>query len=505
MAGMPRLLVFLALVLTATAQTHPAVKAARQWRQAHERAILEEYFGLLAIPNVSADRVNVRRNAQHIQKMIEQRGLKARLLEVPGASPVVYGEWKNPKATRTIVFYAHYDGQPVSPKDWATPPFEPALKTGPPDRDPKVIPWPAPGQSVDPEWRIYARAAADDKAPIQALLTALDALKAAGLEPTINIKFAFEGEEEAGSEHLEAILKAHRELLEADLWLFCDGPVDQSRKQQITFGARGIQTVDLTVYGPKRELHSGHYGNWAPNPAMMLARLLASMKDDDGRITIEGFYDGLEPLSELDKQAVRDLPDNDAALKKDLLLGASEGNRTLAEAVLIPSLNIRGMASSGVGAQASNVVPATATAALDIRLVKGITTKHVVEKLRRHIEKQGFFITDREPDAETRLRHAKVVWMKVSRDGYEAVRTSLSLPLAEVIVRNVEAGLGRVIKRPTTGGTVPVYIIQQALGKDTIQIPIVNHDNNQHTHNENLRVQNLWDGIELMAILLTLR
>src|SRR5262249_33525307 len=157
---------------------------------------------------------------------------------------------------------------------------------------------PAMGSRIPPEWRIYARSASDDKAPIVAILTALDALKAAGIKPTVNLKLVFEGGEEAGSTNLGKILERNKDLLKSDVWLICDGPVDQSRKRQIVFGARGIQTVDLTVYGPKRELHSGHYGNWAPNPAFMLSRLLASMKDDDGRVVIEHYYDGMLPLSE---------------------------------------------------------------------------------------------------------------------------------------------------------------------------------------------------------------
>ena len=237
---------------------------------------------LLAIPNLASDQPNIRRNAAAVSTILEKRGVKTQLLEVPGAPPVVFGAIESPGAARTVIFYAHYDGQPLDPKEWATPPWHPVLRDG----------------------RIYARSASDDKAPIVALATALDALRAAGLPLHSNIKFVFEGEEEAGSPHLASILAKYKDLLASDVWLICDGPVHQSRRQQIVFGARGITSLDITIYGPKRELHSGHYGNWAPNPAMMLARLLASMKDDNGRVTIDRFYDGIEPLSETDRKSV---------------------------------------------------------------------------------------------------------------------------------------------------------------------------------------------------------
>jgi acetylornithine deacetylase/succinyl-diaminopimelate desuccinylase-like protein len=330
-------------------------------------------------------------------------------------------------------------------------------------------------------------------------------MKAAGIRPSVNLKLVFEGEEEAGSTNLGKILERNKDLLKSDLWLICDGPVDQSRRRQIVFGARGVQTVDLTVYGPKRELHSGHYGNWAPNPAFMLARLLASMKDDDGRVLIDGYYDGMLPLSELDKKALANLPDNDAALKQELWLGRTEGGgKTLSELLTLPSLNVRGMSAARVASGASNVIPASATATIDMRLVQGVTKEHVVEVLRRHIENQGYFVADAEPSGATRMAHPKVAYLRVEEGGYDAVRTPLDLPVAQKVVKAVEDAFGPVIQRPNTGGSVPLYMITGILGAPTIQTPIVNHDNSQHTFNENLRIQNLWDGIEEMAALLTM-
>ena len=493
----------LALFGLAGAQTNPAAQAARAWRETHERAILGEFMGLLALPNLARDAEGIRQNAAAVSALFEKRGVKTRLLEVPGAPPVVYGEILTPGAVRTIVFYAHYDGQPLDPKEWATPPWVPVFRDRALDKDGRVVTLPAAG-TIDPEWRIYARSASDDKAPLAAISTALDALKAARIALRSNIKFVFEGEEEAGSPHLAQIIAKYTDLLAADVWLICDGPVHQSRRPQIVFGARGITGLDITLYGPNRELHSGHYGNWAPNPAMALARLLASMKDDDGRVLIDHFYDGVEPLTGTEKRAVAEAPEIDRDLMRELALGRTEGGGgKLVELINLPSLNVRGMASSRVGDKASNVVPSTATASIDIRLVKGIDPATAVRRVLDHIRKQGYEIVETEPDAAARMQHPRLVRVTVD-PGYKASRTSMDLPISLLVLRTAESALGPVVKLPTMGGSVPLYMIEEILHAPTITVPIANHDNSQHSFNENIRVQNLWDGIDLMAALLAM-
>jgi acetylornithine deacetylase/succinyl-diaminopimelate desuccinylase-like protein len=492
--------------ITALGQTptNPAAQAARQWRQQHERAIMDEFVALLAIPNIASDHANIQRNAEAIVQMMEKRGIAAKLVSVPGGNPIVFGEIKTPGATRTIVLYAHYDGQPLDPKEWATPPFTPSLRDKTLERDGQVIPLPAAGQPFDPEWRMYARGAADDKAPIIAMMTALDAIRASGIKTKSNIKFAFEGEEEAGSPNLEKTLAANKELFSGDLWLMCDGPLHQTRRQLIAFGARGAIRVDVTVYGGRGELHSGHYGNWAPNPALLLARLLVSMKDESGHVLVDHFYDQVEPLSEIEKRAIAEAPDVDADLMREFWLGSTEGGgKKLTELITLPSLNIRGMASSRIGAQASNVIPATATATMDIRLVKGMDPRTTAERVIEHIRKQGFFVVDQEPTREMRLSHPKVAMVIAGR--FEAAtRTSMDLPISQEVIRVVESARGPAVKLPNMGGGLPLTSVERPLGTRTIVIPIGNHDNNQHSYNENLRLQNLWDGIELMAALITM-
>jgi acetylornithine deacetylase/succinyl-diaminopimelate desuccinylase-like protein len=487
----------------AVGQTNPAALAARKFRQQHERAIVDEFLALLSIPDIASDKANIQRNAEFIARMMEKRGVTPRLVSVPASSPVVFGEIRTPNATRTLVFYAHYDGQPLDPKEWVTPPFQPVLRDKSLERDGRVIP--LPESSFDPESRIYARSAGDDKSNVMTLLVALEAIRAAGLKTRSNIKFVFEGEEEAGSVNLGQILAANRELFSGDMWFICDGPVHQTRRQLITFGARGNTIVDITVYGARRELHSGHYGNWSPNPAMLLAQLLASMKDEGGRVLVDHFYDGIEPLSETEKRAIADAPDFDKELMQELWLGSTENApKKLVELINQPSLNIRGMGSARIASAASNVIPATATASIDMRLVKGVDHDLTAQRLIDHIRKHGYFIVDHDPNPEERMSHPKVAKVIVHEGGYNAVRTSMDLPISQEIIKTTMSARGPTVLFPTSGGSDPRDVIEHQLKCLTIAIPTANHDDNQHTFNENLRIQNLWDGIELMAALLTM-
>ena len=241
MISMLRFLVVAATFMPAFAQ--PSV---RTYVEAHQAEILKEFTELVAIPNVASDRSNIGRNADLIQKMLGLRGIPSRLLQTAGAPPVVFGEIETAGAKRTLTFYAHYDGQPVDAKEWAGGnPFAPTLRSAMLEKDGKVLPMPVAGERIDPEWRLYGRATSDDKAPIVAMLAAVDALKANGTKLTSNIKFFFEGEEEAGSPHLSKTVRENASSLQGDVWLICDGPVSQNRQQQIYFGARGVTGLDL--------------------------------------------------------------------------------------------------------------------------------------------------------------------------------------------------------------------------------------------------------------------
>ena len=481
----------------------------RDYRRAHERQILAEFTQLLAIPNVASDASNIRRNADFILQMMQRRGLNPQLLEgkTSDTPPAVFGEWKTPGATHSIIVYAHYDGQPVDPKQWtASPPFQPTWRSAAMEAGGNVVTLPADGE-INPEWRIYARAASDDKAGVMAILTAFDALRTQNISPLLNIKFLFEGEEEAGSPHLGDIIDLHKDLLQSDAWIICDGPVHQSGRKEVVFGVRGDQNVDVTVYGAKRPLHSGHYGNWAPNPAMILARLLASMKDDSGHVTITGWYDGVEPLGEVERRAIAEAPAYDDELRAQLGLARTEGNgKSLLELINQPSLNINGFSSGDVGALARNVIPTTATAVLDLRLVKGNDHAQQVQKLIDHIRKQGFFVIDRDPTDADRKQHALIAKVIARAGGYNAERTRMDLPLSVAVIEAVQStSKDPIVKLPTSGGSLPLSIITDHLRTTTMTVPIANYDNNQHAENENLRLQNLWDGIETWAAVMLMK
>jgi acetylornithine deacetylase/succinyl-diaminopimelate desuccinylase-like protein len=473
----------------------------RAWREAHAPAIVRELADLVALPNVATDRPAIRRNADAIKTLLERRGFAAALLESEGSPPAVHGELAAPGARRTLMVYAHYDGQPVVPADWAGDPWTPVLRDGPLDGGGKEVALDAVDGRRDGEWRLYGRSTSDDKAPIVALLAAVDALRASGIPPSVNLEVFFEGEEEAGSPHLEAMLSRHASRLKADVWVFCDGPVHQSRRHQIYWGARGVMGVEMTVYGARRSLHSGHYGNWAPNPAAVLAHLIAGLRAADGRITIAGFDDDVRPLTEAEKAAAAAAPDVDEALRDELALGGTEPGR-LVDRILLPALNVRGLASGQVGEKASNSIPVQATASIDFRLVPDQTPAKVRARVEAHLAAQGWHVVHETPADALRRRHPRIVKLEWEA-GYPPWRTPMDLPAPAAVARVVEEAVGvPVIRLPTLGGSLPVFVFEEVLGAHVVGLPIANHDNSQHAANENLRLQNLWDGIEIYAGLL---
>ncbi|MGH9732030.1 MAG: M20/M25/M40 family metallo-hydrolase, partial [Candidatus Acidiferrales bacterium] len=464
------------LSLSAASQDNSAtsrvVSAVRAYRMAHEPQIIGEFVKLLSIPNTASDAANIQRNATLIQAMLEARGFRVKLLPTAqGRGPVVFGELDAPGAKHTILFYAHYDGQPVEPTGWTgTKPFVPALRTASIDGGGKLIPFPAGPDSYKDDWRIYARASGDDKAPIIGVTAAVDALRANHIPMAVNLKVVFEGEEEDSSPHLEATVDAHKNLFTGDVLITADGPIDQSGRPLIFFGNRGVISVRITVFGPLHPLHSGHYGNWAPNPAMTLVRLLTSMKDDSGRVTISGWYDGVEPLGDAERKAIADAPAYDDELKAQLGLARTEGNgKSLMELINQPSLNINGISSGDVGALARNVIPTTASAVLDLRLVKGNDYRKQVQHLIDHIRKQGFYAIDHDPTDAERKQYGLIAKVTARAGGYNAERTRMDLPISIAVIAAVQAtSKDPIVKLPTSGGSLPLSIITDRLQTVTI-------------------------------------
>jgi acetylornithine deacetylase/succinyl-diaminopimelate desuccinylase-like protein len=495
--------------LAATVPLHAqtdGLAIARAYRQDHAVRILADFAELLAIPNVASDSAGIRNNADYIAQRLRARGVTTEVFAVPGASPLVYGELRIPGASRSLGLYAHYDGQPVDSTRWTHAPWSPTLYTGSMETGGRARALPERGDAIDPEWRIYARSAGDDKAPIAALLAVLEALQDAGATPTSNLVFFLDGEEEAGSPHLATYLEHYGERLQdIDAWLFLDGPIHQSGLPQIAFGARGVTGMEVTVYGPTRSLHSGHYGNWAPVPGQLLAELLASMKDSTGTVLVEGFYDTVEPIGAAEREALARLPDYDTELMRELGLTRTEGApASLAERLLLPSLTIRGLESGNVGALTRNVIPSTATAALGVRLVKGNDPDAMLDLVEAHIREQGYHIVRGDPDIETRLQHSRIAKV-VRRGGYPAARTPMDQPVVEDIIAAARRASGDdLVLLPTLGGSLPLYLFTDRFDAAALVVPVANHDDNQHAPDENLRIGNLWYAIDLYGAVLTM-
>jgi acetylornithine deacetylase/succinyl-diaminopimelate desuccinylase-like protein len=361
---------------------------------------------------------------------------------------------------------------------------------------------------LDPELRIFGRSASDDKAPVMMLLTAIDLLKEKGIEPAINIKVLLDSEEEKNSPGIAAVSAANRDLLSADAILIHDGPMHPSNRPTMIFGNRGLAFLRLTVYGPKTDLHSGHYGNYVPNPAQRLAALLASMKDEDGRIKIAGFYDRVR-LTDRERQMLAAVPEDEEALRKRVGIAKPERvGRNYQEALQYPSLNIRGLGAAQIGDKASNVIPATAIAELDLRTTPGASAAYLTELVEAHIRAQGYYLIDHAPTDEERAAHDKIASSTAPQASSDAAFTDTGAKVGAwveaTLAKTFESGSGpaQIVKIRMMGGTVPTDKLVGTLDLPFVIVPLVNADNDQHTHNENLRIGHYLEGIRAFTGLL---
>ena len=475
----------------------------QQYRRAHEADIVGELTALTRLKSVAADPAGIVATAHALEDALKQRGFEVSELSTgAGSPPAVFGALNVANAKRTVVFYAHYDGQPVTPSQWSSDPFQPVMREHALTDAARDVDWKKATPPFDPEWRLFGRAVSDDKASIAAFLSAYDALKATHTTPSVNIKVLWEGEEEAGSTHLAQVLHDNQKMLAADLFLIGDGPVHQTRRQMLYFGARGVMTLEATVYGPLRALHDGHYGNWVPNPAAMAATLIAQMRDDNGRITIPGFHDGVRAITPAEQAALRNLPPVGDALKREFGIGRSEGSEELPASIMRPALNVRGIRAGQVGEAAANAIPTNAVISLDFRLVPDQTPAAVRASVEHFFVAHGWTLVGDEPDLATRLEHPRILRLSWEA-GYPALRSDMSTPAAQAVIGAASKAAGApVVLLPMAGGSVPLYMFADVFSAPIICLPIVNHDNNQHAANENLRLQNLWDGIDTYAAMM---
>ncbi|MEQ9443370.1 MAG: M20/M25/M40 family metallo-hydrolase [Cyclobacteriaceae bacterium] len=466
------------------------------------RPAIEALRSFVAIPNDAVSEPDIQKNIDWAEEAFQGRGFETSMLETPSL-PIFLAERIIPGNTQTVLFYFHLDGQPIKPAEWQQPdPYQVVLRAISEQGEYQNLDWKTLQTEIDDEWRLFGRSAADDKAPIIMLLTAMDILQASGENPPYNIKVMLDTEEEKGSSGLKASIDEYKERFQADYMIVMDGPMHSSNRPTLTFGCRGGSGVTITTYGPVTPQHSGHFGNYAPNPAFRLARLVASMKDAGGRVLIPGFYDGI--TLDAEARAIMDaVPDDEAAINDRLQIAEAENvGNSYQEALQFPSLNIRGMQAAVVGQKSGTIIPEKAVATFDIRLVPETDGDRMVSLVRTFIEDQGYTVVDHEPTKEERLKYNELVYFQGGA-GSPAFRTGIDTPmgrwLREALTESYEE---EPVMIRIMGGTVPVVPIIKALDVPAIIVPLVNQDNNQHSPNENLRIGNLRNGIKTCLAIL---
>jgi acetylornithine deacetylase/succinyl-diaminopimelate desuccinylase-like protein len=500
----------LAAVGLITAATGPAYAGSlRSDVESVARASFPEYFELLRHRNVPDESADMAGNVEFLERAFARRGFRTRRIDNAAGRPALIADITGSDAGgQTVMFYMHYDGQPVAAEEWTQPdPFEPVVRQrGEGGTWTDVGAGALQARPLDPELRVYARSASDDKAPIMMFLTAMDLLSSRGESPAFNVRVLLDGEEEIGSPNLAAMVESAPEAFRADALIVLDGPEHGSGYPTLVFGNRGITRVTLTVFGAKVPLHSGRFGNYAPNPAQRLAALLATLKDEDGRVLVPGFYDGVG-LTDDDRAMLAAVDDDEAALLRRIGVARPErvGN-SYQEALQFPSLNLRGLAAAGVGAQAANVIPSEAVAEIDMRTTPATDGRRLYSLVRRHIERQGYRIVDGTPSDEERLRYDKLASFTL-----ESVQAAMRTPADSPLGRWAQAALrSPAAPNPDTppvrirmmGGTVPTDVLVGALNVPFLLVPTVNSDNNQHAPDENLRIGNFVTGTETVYALL---
>ena len=464
--------------------------------------VFKEYREFLSLPNDANKPDELEPNMLWCEKAFKKRGFTTERLKTKRL-PLILAERGHPGAYKTVLFYIQIDGQPVDPSKWLQKgPFVPTLKKQTKKDDWETIPWESLYDNYDDDWRIFARSASDAKGPINTFLIALDIIADKGILPNYNIKVIMDMEEEMGSPNLPPTVKRYKNKLKADRLVILDGPRHPSNKPTLTFGARGIVTIQLKVQGPKFPQHSGHYGNYVPNPAVRLSQLIASMKDNNGKVTIPGYYDGVT-ISEEARSIMSAVPDDEDKIRRSI--GFSKPDQvanTYQESIQYPSLNVRGMKSGWVEKEVRTIIPSFALAEIDVRLVKETDPKRMVKLIKNHIKSEGYYIIDRDPTDSERAKHNKIITFN-HRIGYLAFRTPVNSEIADWLRAALINGFGEepIIKR-TSGGSVPISPFVNTLNVPAVTVPTVNPDNNQHSPNENLRVGNLIESIRTHVALL---
>lgn len=494
------------LILFIPAFVHAQKITSEKLQSASEKHAVKsfrEFYELLSIPNDAHFSEDIEKNVQWCERAFAARNFTTQRLKTETV-PLLLAERKFKNATKTVLIYLQIDGQPVDPAAWnQESPWKPVLKQQDEHGNWNPIPYEKLQEGYDRDWRIFARAASDAKGPAAAFLASLDAMSELKAEPNYNIKVIMDFEEELGSPHLPQAVTDYKKELSADMLIIFDGPRHISNQPTLSFGARGICTITLTTFGPRQPAHSGNYGNYTPNPAMRLAQLLASMKDAEGRVTIPGFYDGVV-LSDEEKRILKQVPDDENEIRKFLGIAKPDNiGENFQESIQYPTLNVRGLNSLYVGEQSRTLIPATAVAEIDIRLVPSSDPERLIGLVRKHVESQGYYIVSEKPTEEERMKYPRIAAMQ-SSISYGPFQTPFDSPCGLWLNKAmVKAFDKEPIRIRMMGGSIPISPFVITLGIPAVSVPTVNPDNNQHAENENIRVGNYVDAVKTFLAILT--
>jgi len=435
--------------------------------ESNRQPFLERLFDYLSHPSISAQGVGIEEVSSYIAGVLDRIGLNSEIVPTAGC-PVVLARREAGSDRPTVLLYGHYDVQPPDPLDrWISPPFEPTIRDG----------------------RIYARGVGDNKGQHFAQILAIESLLACNASLPCNVIVFLEGEEEVGSPNLAQFARSHGAKLAADLVITADGPVHESGRACITFGVRGVASFELRATGAKSDLHSGNWGNVAPQPLWTLVHLLHSMRDEHGRITIDGFYDRVDAPTPLELEALAALPFDEAQTKRALSVEQFDvpPDRSLVERLsLWPTMTINGLHGGYDGPGTKTVLPCTATAKCDVRLVESQEADEILDKIEAHVGRVA--------------PHVEFVRM----GGMDPSKTRLDSPFVEPLRSAVQHAQGEPpLLIPAMGGSLPEYVFTKILGIPAFGVPYANPDEANHVPNENLEVERFFAGIRTGAALLT--